>query len=99
MSDRLRYVLSDPHGEVVCLDDVIKAFVRSADKLKNLEYKNSAHALKEGKKALKKALLVSESFHARLKNEITQEVVAAKAKVDKRVDPNNPNPEWFGDMD
>ena len=94
---RIRYVLNDPRNEVVCLDDVIKAFVRSADKLKNLEYKNSAHALREGKKAFREAEKVMNEFKARLKDEITQDVAKEKAKVDKRVDPKNPNPEWFRD--
>lgn len=100
MSDgRLRYVLSDPRKEKVCLEDVITAFVSCSDKMSKLEYKNSAHALRESKRVYKEARKVLVEFHERLYNEITEEVIEAKSKIDKRVDPKDPDTrkKYFGD--
>jgi len=95
---RLRYVLDDPREEAVCLNDVIKAFVSTAEKLRFLEYKNSAHSLREGKKALRAAKKILVQFEERLKNEITEDVTKELSKIDKRIDPNNPrkNNEFLG---
>ena len=95
---RIRYVLDDPRGESVCLNDVIKAFVRASDKLRFLEYKNSAHSLREGKKALRTAKKVLIEFELRLKDEITEDVTKALSRIDKRIDPNNPkkNTQFLG---
>lgn len=97
MSDlRIRYVLDDPRGEKVCLNDVIKQFARTSEKMRFLEYKNSAHALREAKKVLREAKRIFAMFEERIKNEITEDIAKELSKEDNRVDPNNPNDqEWF----
>lgn len=99
MSDRLRYVLDDPTGSVVCLNDVVMAFANTSEKLRHIEYKNTAHSLREAKKAFRIAENLMIAFKMRLKDEITEEVATALAKVDKRVDPNNKEQreEFFGE--
>lgn len=98
MSDRIRYVLDDPRGEVICLNDVIKALAKTSHQLKNLEFKNTAHALRESKRALKEAKAKFIEFELRLKNEITQEVAKDLSRIDKRIDPSNMenNTEFLG---
>lgn len=100
MSDlRLRYLLDDPRGESICLHDVIKAYAASSEKLSKLEYKNTAHALREAKKAVRAAREVANEFYARLKDEVTEDVTLHLSKVDKRIDKKNPekNKEFLGD--
>ena len=96
---KLRNVLEDDWNEDVCLNDVIKAFVGTSKRMSALEYKNSAWALREAKKEFREAERVMLKFKARLKGEITEEVVKALSKIDKRIDPNNPkkNTQFVGD--
>ena len=89
MSERLRYILNDPSRNKVCLDDIVKVLANTSEKLRHLEYKNSAHSLREAKKAFRVAKNLIVDFEVRLKGEITEEIVKAISKVDKRVDPNN----------
>lgn len=88
---RVRFVLSDPRSESICLDTVIKAFVATSDKFKNLEYRNTKHALKEAKTALNEAKVVLAEFTARLRGEITEEVFKAVSKQDKSIKIGNQN--------
>jgi hypothetical protein len=96
---RIRYLLDDPYNEKVCLNDVIMAFASTSEMLSKLEYKNTAHALREAKKAVKKAKLKMIEFELRLRNEVTEEVTKELSKIDKRVDPKNPenNKQFFGE--
>ncbi len=96
---KLRNVLNDPRGEEVCLDTVIKAFAAISDQLRHLEYKNSAHSLREAKKAFRAAKKILVDFEERLKVEITEDIVKALSKVDKRVNPKDAESirEYFGE--
>jgi hypothetical protein len=89
MSERIRYVLDDPRGESVCLNDVVKAYIRASEKIRHLEYKNSAHSLREAKRVMREAKKVAAEFEVRLKNEITTDVMTELSKIDKRVDLKN----------
>jgi len=73
---KIRNVLNDPYEEDVCLDDVIKALVGSGKGLAPLEYKNTKHALKTGKRAFKEAKMVFLAFEKRLKEEIGADIIA-----------------------
>ena len=97
MSERLRYILNDPTNEKVCLDDVVMVLANTAEKLRHVEYKNSAHSLREAKKAFRIAKNLMTEFEVRLKGEITEEVVKAYSKIDKRDDPNNEESRKFFD--
>lgn len=96
---KLRNVLEDPLGQEVCLKDVLEAFIGCSKRMSALEYKNSAWALREAKKALREAEKVMLEFKRRIKVDITEEVIEALSKIDKRVVPDNfkKNEEYFGD--
>jgi len=91
---RLRYVLNDPREEVVCLNDVVMAFANASEKFRHLEYKNSAHAFREARKAFNVGKKVMKEFEVRMQNEIKEEIIKAKSKT-KELNPNEDNNKYF----
>ncbi len=87
---RIRYVLNDPRGEVVCLNDVVMAFANTSEKFRHLEYKDSVHSFREARKAFNLAKKKMKEFEERMQNEIKEDIMKAVSKVDKRVDPKKP---------
>jgi len=88
---RLRYLLSDPTESVVCLNDLVTELLKCSDYMRELEYKNTNHALKNAKKAMREFKLKFIELELRLKNEVTEEVMLELSKRDKNVVIGNPN--------
>lgn len=78
MSDplKIRTLLSDPREEHLTLQTVINDVILCSDTLRELEYKNSGHALSQAKQAIRKAKFTLIEFENRIKGEVSFEVTA-----------------------
>lgn len=87
---RIRTLLTDPSKEEVCLSDVIEALMLCSDDLRDLEFKNTAHALRNAKESIRKARAIWIQFETRIKTKVTEEVAHAVSTRDKSVVIGNP---------
>jgi predicted double-glycine peptidase len=87
---KIRNLLIDHSGQEVCLKDLIHKLTDCGIELAKLEYKNTSPALKNSKRELAEFEKMFTEFKLRIRNKVTQEVIASVSNRDKAIIYGNP---------